>query len=748
MTSVTATYLARHLPRTAPGFVSNVTIILALSMASGIPLAGSSLKYRVTVFVSQSRAEAGQAVPVRIAVARNGNSSREPVHAKLLMPSRGVESIALHPMPSQLGQYSADIVLPQNAPPGLYVIHAWTGSLEDPSGVGKASFLLGKIVGDFLIASALDETHPADDLKAYLDDFRKLGGNFLIAHNLITSDKTYFPCSVCKRSAGAAAGTDVVGLLLSEADKRGYAVLLSVSWDMTRDAPYDQRMSESEAIMDNLFRQYVKHPSFAGFYSFQEGSGTYYVPYIRHFCRHAKSLDAKLLVACAPYVDDPLLAGYLSALDDLDIIIWQSGVMGSYRADNRKTYPLRRVKDFCSLAAGAKQLQHKIALTHVELFGYLEQRLTADVFTTGYNNIYQQVLSAATISDTDGIVLFTYHYHIYNALKQHSQIRESRRAVVDGLTAFQLITSRISRDPNPLAFYFPYSDWVIERWSNSFLPALDAFRVLGIPVDVLPYAPPRQEAILPYYPIHMNGEALARLLRRRTVLVLPNVSGFQQTDSDLIKAFVEQGGAVIAFGPEIPMGRSYERRDLFGGEESETKMHTGIVVDEALGNRIKAGSRFEFEKTRIPSWTASAGRAIARFEDGSAAVIVTSFGKGKAVMIAPDAETSARYFPQLVRDAVDYVLGSAGVKRPVDILGTNERTDIAVEKIGEGFALAIVNHNAQDLEVTMRPTDFYPDGQGDWIDLVSGKEIFPLDRKSLKVLVPAGGFRAIEMEEP
>jgi hypothetical protein len=497
--------------------------------------------------------------------------------------------------------------------------------------------------------------------------------------------------------------------------------------------------------MEDLFQQYSRHPSMAGFYSFQEGSGTYYVPYIREFSQYAKTLDRNILVACAPYIDDPLLAGYLSTLDSLDILIWQSAVMGSYRPDNRKQYPLRRVKDFCSLAAGAKLLQKKIALTHVELFGYLEQRLAPDVPTTTYRNIYQQILSAAAVSDSDGIMLFTYQFHIYNALKQHSEVVSSRNAVRDGLAAFRLISLRISRTQNPLAFYFPYSDWVIERWSNSFLPALDAFRVLGIPVDVLSYAPPLPESILPYYPVHMNQEVLDRLLEQRTVLVLPDVSGFQQTDSDLIQAFVQQGGVLIAFGPEIPMGRSYERHELFGGQPLEIKLHRSITVEQAVGSRVKTGSRFDLVSARFPSWIASAGTVIAKFEDGSAAVLVNSYGKGKVLTILPDAAAAARQFPELVRDAFDYALSNVDVERAIDILGANENVDTAIAKASDGVAAAIVNHNTEDMEVTVRPIRACPESECKWIDMVD-HEVLSLERQSLTLRVPAGGFRAFQLK--
>jgi hypothetical protein len=721
------------------------TALFGLLIASCVSAVGATPQQQVTVSVSQSRAEPGQTVSVRITAAKNGKPSAEIVRAVLLRPSVGTESISLHPVSQRVGLYSADVSLPQGAPQGLYVIHAWTGDNEHPSAIGKASFLSGRLVGDFLIASALDKVDPTFDLNAYLDEFHRIGGNFLIAHNLITPEGPYFSCAVCKRGIDPNQ-KDIVELLLAQADKRGYAVLLSVSWDMTEDAPYDLRMAETKDIMQELFRQYSWHPSLAGFYSFQEGSGTYYVPYIREFSRYAKSLDSNLLVACAPYIDDPLLAGYLSTIKELDIIIWQSGVMGSYRPDNRKQYPARRVKDFCSLATGAKRLQGKIALTHVELFGYLEQRLASDIPTTGYSNIYQQVLSAATVSDSDGIMLFTYQYHIYNGLKKHPEALASRKAVVDGLAAFNLIASRISRNPNPLALYFPYSDWVVERWSNSFLPALDAFRILGIPVDVLPYAPPLPESLLPYYPIHMNQSVLDRLLRERTVLVLPDVSGFQQTDSDLIKSFVEQGGTLIAFGPQIPMGRSYERDELFGGEPLENKRHSSLVIEKAVGTRVSIGTQIILRSVQCPSWVAGRAKVIAKFEDGSAAILVNSDGKGKAITILPDASSAAQEFPDLVRDAIDYALATPRVERAADLLGTDARMDVAMEKLSEGFAVAIVNHNSVEKNVTVRPLKPYLDWRATWIDSITETRVSGSDDQSLKLHIPAGGFRAIEFK--
>jgi hypothetical protein len=445
-------------------------------------------------------------------------------------------------------------------------------------------------------------------------------------------------------------------------------------------------------------------------------------------------------------MDDPLLAGYLSTVEELDILIYQTGVMASYRTDNRKKYPFRRVKDFCALAAGAKRLQNKISINHIELFGYLENRLNPNTAATSYENIYRQILSAATVTDADGISFFTFHAHVHVPQKQHTEVSRSRAGVREGLKAFDLITSKISGKRNPLTVYFPYSDWIIERWPNYFLPALDAFRVLGKPVDVLPYAPPLEESVYPYYPFHMNKEVVPRLLKEPTVLLLPNVSGFQQTDSDLIKAFVEQGGVVVAFGPQIPMGRTYERKELFGVDEAGgMSEHTAIRVNEAVGARVKVGSRFALPKTQLPVWTLNKAKVIATFEDNSAAVVANRFGKGMVVSFLPDAWTAARDFPDLMRDVIDYALSAAGADSLIDIIGANENVDVAVGKTMAGFSVAVVNHDPSKLDVVVKPTKSSTLPEGEWVDLVTGDTVKSVTGdRSINLTIGGSGFRALE----
>jgi hypothetical protein len=715
-------------------------LIVLLISASYTFAAGNTA---ISLTLSRTRAERGETVEVRIQTFKDGNPANDIIQAVVLTPTVGTRRLSLIADEVQPGKYRSQLSLSNDAPEGLYVVHAWTGEIANPTSVAKGSFLSGQLINDFFIASYADSAQPADDFEAYLREFKLLGGNLLIAHNLISPTKAHYPSKICKTDVQAGSANDLVELILKRADQEGLAVLLSVSWDMTRQSPYSDRMEEIKGIAKELYQLYRHHPSLAGFYSYQEGSGTYFVPYVREFTRHIKGLNPNLLTACAPHVDDPLLAGYLSTVEELDIMIYQAGVMASYRPDNRKKYPFRRVKDFCGLGAGAKRLQNKIALTHVELFGYLENRLNTQTTATSYENIYAQILSAATVSGADGLSFFTYHAHVYREGKRHPGVERSRDAVVDGVRAFKLISSKISAEPNALSIYFPYSDWVIERWPNYFLPALDAFRILGVSLDILPYAPPLEESFYPYYPFHLNKDVLGRLLKERTVLVLPSVSGFQQTDSDLIKAYVEQGGVLLAFGPQIPMGRSYEREDLFGIIESkQTASHSAVIVREKIGTRTQKGSRFAFGNLPRPEWITKSARPIASFEDGSPAITVNKYGRGKVVTVIPDATLLAQKMPDLMRDLLDHALSLRGGSLVVDVLGMNENSDIAVVKTSHGFRVAVVNHDTNPAELVLKPTGEYVRGDGEWVDMATrinvGKEKF------LRLNLEGHQFRAFE----
>jgi hypothetical protein len=686
----------------------------------------------IEVTPARVRARAGDQLVFRMRT--DGPAPR----AVLLMPGGGTRPLTVERV--QPGEHRVRLTLPSGGAGGLYVVHAWNGEPQQPSAIGKATVVAGSLVMDFFLPAYLDKSAPQRDLAAYLDDFQGLGGNTLIAHALITPDQAYFPSAIARTTVVRGSRDDAVEHLLGEADRRGMAVFLSVSWDMTRPAPYQHRMGQISALMEELFALYAGHPSFVGFYSYQEGSGTYYVPYVREFTRHVKELNPGLLSACAPFVDDPLLAGYLSTVETLDVVIFQGMVMASYRTDNRKLYPLRRVRDFSALGIGAKWLQDKIAVTHVELFGYLENRPDPGVIAASYDNIFGQIASVATAPGADGIALFAYHPHIWSA-RRDPRVQRSRQAVADGLDVFARTQRSIGSHRNPLAVYFPYSDWIVERWTTSILPALDGFRRAGIPVDILPYAPPADEAEYPYFPFHMNPSVLERLLSSRRVLVLPDISGFQQTDSDLIDAFVKRGGAIVAFGPQIPMGRTFDRDKLFGGVATRGKTTPARRVQGQSGRRAKAGASCTLPAAERSAWTATDARVLATFDDGSPAVLANDYGSGLAIAILPSAADLAAACGDLMRDVLEYA--QARVRWPVlaDIQGLGEASDVAITPTGTGFTVAMVNHEASVRRVEIRALD----QSGAWFDAVSGRSLKPAPDGALTVDVPARGTSVVEL---
>jgi hypothetical protein len=225
---------------------------------------------------------------------------------------------------------------------------------------------------------------------------------------------------------------------------------------------------------------------------------------------------------------------------------------------------------------------------------------------------------------------------------------------------------------------------------------------------------------------------------------LPNVSGFQQTDGDLIKAFVEQGGVIVAFGPQIPMSRSYERQELFGVDETQaTAAHSSLIVESAIGTRAKTASRIGYKKDKAPVWKLKGARMIASFDDDSPAVTVNKYGKGAAIAILCDASTAAQKMSPLILDTLDYARSLRGGSSLVDIIGTNEKTDMSVSKTANGFRVAIVNHNPSELSILLKPTE--PTSiKSSWIDLVNDNAIKMAGNDSLKLAVPARSFRAVE----
>ncbi len=723
-------------------FLLNLVVMPIAAALPVVVVSSSSLSAQsITVSASPDRVSAGDTVTIKIET-----SGAEKPDAVVLVPDEGVRKMSVTAEGS--GVYLSMYILKKGDPEGLYAVQATVNGTGGQPAIGKATFLYKKIIGDFCIIGVFNPKDPEEDMNNYIKQIKGFGANFMIIHPVITAKKVYYKSKICNTDSSSEVDQSYLGTMLNLADKTGMTVMISTSWDMTRNVPPPDRMKSTQQIIKELYSLYGSHPSVVGFYLWQEGSGIFYAPFVREFCGIVKGVNPGLLTACAPYMDNPLLASYLSAIRNLDVLIYQGMVMGSYRIDSRLKFPFRRVHDFGTLGSGACELQHKIVLTHMETFGYEENSLH-HLYITGYNNIYQQILSAATVPANNGLVMFTYSAVNYNLTRQHpeyaSEFDSSRQAVFDGMKAFRLI-GKASKYHNRIAVYLPYTDFHVFRWYLYYYSAFDAFRVMGIPVDILSYAPTRTDAYPPCFPSQENPKVLARLLKEKEVLVLPSISGVNLPDSRLIKHFVEDGGTLVAFGTKIPGGTTYKRSALFGIEKAGTRgTHRELIINGTLEGRFQRDRKWAIGQVNLPVWKAVGGEVVAKFDDGSPAVVVNSYGKGKAVSIMTDAMTAAERFPDLVRGLLD----NLGVKRYVDILGTDVNSDVAVSKTRDGFTAAVVNHGNTKLEIKLRPLQGESNGVSHkWIDLVSGREIAKTKGNALlKVTIMPRSYRLIQMSE-
>ncbi len=541
--------------------------------------------------------------------------------------------------------------------------------------------------------------------------------------------------------------------MLNLTDKFGIPSLISVSWDLSDSTIVNTGYMKSITdITAELWNMFGHHPSLIGFYSYQEGSGTYFASYIRDFCRAVKQNNSGLLTMCAPNIDDPLLAGYLVAIDDLDIINYQAPIMTSYRPDNRKLFSNRRVKDVTSLSAGATRVRNKITLSHVEFMGYLENKV-AGAYLTNYTNIFNQFPSVASAFGPDGITFFSYFSCIYlNSKKLPAETESAASGIADGLKAYQLISKEIANQSSHIAMYVPYNDWCIERWTNCFLPATDALSRLGVSPDIIPFIPGKGEDMLPFYPMNINAEQLNFLLRNQYVLILPDISGMQETDSELIEAFVREGGVVIAFGPRIPYGDRFDRAKLWGAEEirsvQENLKFSEIKVLRSPGHRTGKNEIFHFDPQVSASWNPTAGKRIADFSDGSSAIFSNSYQKGKTYTISLSLKEIVNNFPDLLRDIFDEALDFYGITRPFDIYGITDNMDVSMNENHGKYSVMIANYRNNPVDVRIKPLLKDWGSKYSLIDMKSGKTMIGIMTGNPEVIdlkVDGNNFIAIRV---
>lgn len=644
------------------------------------------------------------------------NSIKQPRKTKLslLVPAEGVKELTSEPVPGGDNRFVGRIILDDDSPEGIYIITAVHG---DGNKVikGKGSFVCGKVVMDYAIMSNFDESGTLADMENYVDRFIALGGNALNLHANMATEKVWggtsrvkaiWASKVCKNAVPES--EDRLEMMLDLADRKGIPSIISVSWDFTDTSLVNtDYMKNIEDIINEQWEMFGHHPSLAGFYSYQEGSGTYFAAFMRDFCRIVKKNNEGLLTMCAPNIDDPLLVGYLAAIDDLDIINYQAPIMTSYRPDNRKLFPNRRVKDVTSISAGATRINDKITLSHVEFMGYLENSVS-NAYLTNYRNIFNQFPSVASAYGPDGITFFNYYTCIYfNSRKLPDETAEAYRAVSEGLKAYRLISEKIADKPTHLALYVPYSDWCVDRWTNCFLPANDAMASIGISTEIFPFIPRKGEDILPFYPMNINRVQLQYLLDNKYVLILPDISGMQETDSELIETFAGNGGVVIAFGPRIPYGDRFDREKFWGAEEvskiRKNRAFSSIKTKRSPGTRTKINNVSLFDPVVSTSWNTTEENRIADYPDRTTAVFFNNYGEGRTYVITQSLTDAVRNFPDLVRDVLDGALGFIGIDRYFDIYGMNDNMDVATGEADGKYSVMVSNYNDKPVEVRITP---------------------------------------------
>lgn len=649
------------------------------------------------------------------------------------VPAAGTKELVAEGQNAQSSTFHVKIGPDMNTSDGFRTITAVTGH-NTGKVIAKASYIVGNVIADYAIMINFPDSGCRPAMNDYIRQFTDLGGNLVVLHANIGAEKVWggtfetravWPSEVCKKSASP--DKDRMEMMLNITDSLGLPSLISVSWDLSDpDLPNTDYMHSMSAIIEELWGKYGHHPSLSGFYSYQEGSGTYYAGYIREFCKSVKSHGRGILTMCSPNIDDPLLAGYLAAIDDLDIMNYQAPIMTSYRPDNRQMYPNCRVRDITSLSAGATRTTEKITLSHVEFMGYFENRVS-NAYLTGYDNIFNQFPSAASAYGPDGISFFGFFSCVYfNQANLPEETATATRAISDGLKAYNLIKNTITTEPSHLAVYIPYSDWCIERWLSCITPALDAFRQLGINYDVIPFVPKKGEEILPFYPMNKNPEQIDYLLKNKYIIILPDISGMQETDSEMIEDFVKRGGVVIAFGPRIPYGDRFDREKLWGARElipiqASHKYERISVVNP--GMRTHKGQSWSFAQVVSSAWVPAGGDMIASFPDGSASVLSNSYGEGKTYVVTMSAQNAVSICPDLIRDIIDDALAGYDIQRPFDVYGANRSMDISMKTGRTGYLISAANYLSTSTDLVIKP-----------LSLVGNKEYILTDMKSETVL--------------
>jgi len=566
------------------------------------------------------RLESGERVMLQTRV------RREPVDAmvetRLLRPRDGYEKLA----PLHHGRTFVFRAEDERGK-GLYV--ATTYVLRDIAGpegekrrvtigVAKRSFITGPVVADFFRLSLVPRDDPEGHIKDYLDRFVGLGGNLLVVHPLFDERVALCPC----RAFTNFLLNDPLGILLEECGRRGVAVLVSLPWDLTVNLSHEERFESLSEVMIELHRLYSPRPAFCGFHIAQDGSTPAYSTYLRGAASLVKALDDGLIVSCSPKVNDPLVAGHVASVPEVDIVIPQPQVQSSWGRDGAARYPNRRAADFTRMFAEAGRTGGKLTLGTLPFFARAR-----DGGAVRASDLADQTLATAVSTRLDGVALWSYHADVFCRMRDGDERAGALDKILDDfLAAYHAVQREI--EPPTTAVYYPRNDDCAGGVTDSLWPTVDALRRLGVSHTVVVFVPPERES-LPYYrPEDASRRQVRSMLVDHPVLLLSNVAALDGSSALTVKDYAASGGHLMLLGPGLAGGADFDTNSLLGVEGREEVRADKLLVRYDVG-RLRDRDEIELPmKMELPCMKRSRGVPAVVVDDSHAVVQMAKTSEG------------------------------------------------------------------------------------------------------------------------
>jgi beta-galactosidase len=229
------------------------------------------------------------------------------------------------------------------------------------------------------------------------------------------------------------------------------------------------------------------------------------------------------------------------------------------------------------------------------------------------------------------------------------------------------------------------------------------------------------------------AELSAETLRPYKLVILPYPLMLPESSAAALKAYVSNGGALVAearLGWSNERGNASDRIPGMGLWEvmgcRETAVQTGAGGRTELrwtaGDILKPGDVLParwYEETLEP--LSPAARVVATFGSGASAAVMSAYGKGKTLMLGSDVSAAAQSAPTPAAERFySALLDWAGVTLPLKATGA--RIEARTLESSTGRLVFVFNHNAQPTETTLT----LPPGNA--TDLMTGQRVASLTR--------------------